>query len=62
MSSFDELRKRIVELEKIASTPTFKPPAGPAKSGVEIRHLSFYDVRNELDKLYKVRAAKKYLK
>ncbi|MCX8200098.1 MAG: hypothetical protein N3G76_01380 [Candidatus Micrarchaeota archaeon] len=62
MGSFDELRKRVVELEKSAKLLPYRPPDDQATTNMEIRHLPFYALRTELDKIYKVRAAKKYLK
>ena len=59
--SFEELRRRVAELEKSARRIKFTPPAEERDLGISMEMLSFDDLLNELDKLYKVKAAKEYL-
>ncbi|MCX8205876.1 MAG: hypothetical protein N3H30_01470 [Candidatus Micrarchaeota archaeon] len=59
---FGALRKKVCELERTAEQPKYTPLANNKKIEFDIRLLSFEDVVIELDKLYKVKAAKKYLK
>lgn len=62
MGSFDELKKRVIDLEKQAQFLQYSPADMSQHSEIEVRHLPFSDLSTELDKLYKVKAAKKYLK
>ena len=62
MGSFEELRKRVLELEKSAKVLPYSASDLSLRTNIEIRHLPFYDLSTELDKLYKVKAAKKYLR
>ncbi|MEM0438027.1 MAG: hypothetical protein QXU54_01875 [Candidatus Micrarchaeia archaeon] len=59
---FNSLRKKVRELEQQAEQPKYAPLQTTRKVDFEIKLLSFEDVATELDKLYKVKAAKKYLK
>ncbi len=59
--SFDELRKKAIELEKSAKSVMFAPKLSKQPLSISISFLTFDDVVNELDKIYKIRAAKKYL-
>lgn len=61
-TDFNSLRKKVQELERVAEQPKYVPLPGNRKVDFEIKLLSFEAVAAELDKLYKVRAAKKYLK
>ena len=59
--SFDELRIKAEALEKIAKKVEFLPPEQGFYTNVSSEVLLFEDVLNEYNKLYKVKAAKKYL-
>jgi hypothetical protein len=59
MSSFDEARNLVYDLEKKAKPIKFSYSASSSYTIIEIKHLSFDYIVNELDKLYKIRDAKK---
>jgi hypothetical protein len=59
MNSFDELRNLVYDMEKKAKPIKFSPSISNSYSIIEIKHLSFDHIVNELDKLYKIRDAKK---
>lgn len=61
-TDFNSLRRKVQELERVAEQPKYTPLPGTRQAYFEIRLLAFEDVATELDKLYKVKAAKKYLK
>ncbi|MGB9635313.1 MAG: hypothetical protein ACP5H8_03715 [Candidatus Micrarchaeia archaeon] len=62
MLSFDELRRNAFELEKGAHRTVFVSVSEPTDMHpIEIRMLSYDFLLNELDKLYKIKAAKEYL-
>jgi len=62
MNSFEELRRLVMDLEKSARTLPYTPADPAERSHIEVRLLSFSELSTELDKLYKIKAAKKYLK
>jgi len=60
--SFEELRREAYTLEKGGYHPKYKPVAKDSPLNIEVRLLSYDILLNELDKVYKTVAAKKYLK
>jgi len=59
---FEKLRRTAHELEGKCSRLKYSPPKGGRGLHLEIKMLSYDFLLNELDKIYKVKAAKKYLK
>ena len=59
MSSFEEARDLVYELEKKAKPIKFSYSESKSYTVIEIKHLSFDYIVNELDKIYKIRDAKK---
>lgn len=59
--SFEKLKKVAVELEKSAKPVKFMPRSVGHPLNISISTLTFDDVVNELDKIYKIKAAKRYL-
>lgn len=58
MSSFEEARNIAFDLEKKAKPIKFTPSVTGSYT-IEIEHVPFDYIVNELDKLYKIRDAKK---
>jgi hypothetical protein len=59
MSSFDEARNLIYDLEKKAKPIKFSYVKSNSYTVIEIKHISFDFIVNELDKVYKIRDASK---
>ena len=58
MNSFEEARNVVYEMEKNAKPIKFNSSFSESYT-IEIKHLTFDYIVNELDKLYKIRDAKK---
>ena len=58
MNSFEEARDFIYDLEKKTKPIKFNSSFSESYT-IEIKHVSFDYIVNELDKLYKIRDAKK---
>jgi len=58
MNSFEEARNLVYDLEQKVKPIKFSPSISESYT-IEIEHLSFDYIVNELDKLYKIRDAKK---
>jgi hypothetical protein len=59
MSTFKEARDLVYDLEKKAKPIRFSYAPSESYTVIEITHLSFDFIVNELDKLYKIRDASK---
>ncbi len=58
MNSFEEARNLVYDLEKKTKPIKFTSSISGSYN-IEIKHVSFDFIVNELDKLYKIRDAKK---
>lgn len=58
MNSFEEARSLVYDLEKKTKPIKFTTSISGSYT-IEIKHVSFDFIVNELDKLYKIRDAKK---